>query len=305
TDSENGTTREFLSHYLAKLGVEVEFYVPTIGAGIEELVKPNTKVIFMESPGSHSFEMQDVPAIVEVAKKHNIWTLIDNTWATPLFFNPLKIGVDVEIQAATKYIGGHSDILLATVSCNEKAFIPMMKAAYAFGQYASPDTIYLAHRGLRSMKVRTEAVYKSAKQIVEWLKQQPEVEKILWPADVNDPGYEIWKRDFTGATGVFGVKLKDSMTDEQIDKLLDSVKLFGLGYSWGGYESLMIRSYGERSEDTEAHFPKTIRISVCLEDTNDLIQDLNQAFEETRAKPQPVDEEKPKEKKKFLGIFDI
>ncbi len=292
TDSVYGPTREFLIDYLAKLGVEVQFYEPTIGADIEKLVKENTKVIFMESPGSHTFEMQDVPAIVEVAKKHNVWTMIDNTWATPLYFNPLKIGVDVEIQAATKYIGGHSDILLATVSCNERAFIPMMKAAYAFGQYASPDTIYLAHRGMRSMKVRTQAVYESAKKIVNWLEQQPEVVRILWPANEKDPGYPIWKRDFTGASGVFGVELSDAMTDEQIDALLDAVKLFGLGYSWGGYESLMIRSYGHRSEKTDAKFPKMIRLSVGLEDTNDLINDLNQAFEVARQEPQEKQKEK-------------
>ncbi len=283
TDSVYGPTREFCECYLSGMGVDVEFYDPLIGSDIEKLIRPNTTLIFMESPGSHTFEMQDVPAIVEVAKRHNVWTMLDNTWATPLFFNPLKIGVDVEIHAATKYIGGHSDILMAIAVANERAWPRIRNVSSVFGQHASADTIYLAHRGLRTMKVRCDAVFQSTRKIVDWFAQLPYVEKILWPAWERDPGYPIWSRDFKGATGVFGVQFDESMTDEKIDKLLDSLKLFGLGYSWGGYESLLIRSYGKRTEKKCPAMNRMIRLSIGLEDTKDLIADLQQALDQARA----------------------
>ncbi|GAB1826750.1 cystathionine beta-lyase [Turicimonas sp. TL08] len=282
TDSVYGPTREFCETILRGLGIEVEFYIPTIGERIEELIRSNTRLIFMESPGSHSFEMQDVPAIVRVAQKHNVWTMIDNTWATPMYFQPLKAGVDVVIHAATKYIGGHSDLLMSTATCNAKAW-PLVKAvSITMGQLAPADTIYLAHRGIRTMKVRMEAQFKSAQKIVDWLEQQPEVEKILWPAHEKDPGYPIWKRDFTGAAALFAVKLKDNVPDAALDAFLDNLKLFGLGYSWGGYESLLIRSYGKRCKDDSTAFEKMLRLSIGLEDAEDLIRDLQRGFEALR-----------------------
>lgn len=291
TDSVYGPTRQFCETILSGLGVDVEFYAPSIGADIEKVIRANTKLIFMESPGSHSFEMQDVPAIVQAAQKHNVWTMIDNTWATPMYFQPLKVGVDVVINAVTKYIGGHSDLLMSTATCNEKAWPLVKNASAAMGQFVSAETVYMAHRGIRTMKVRMEQQFKSAKQVVKWLEEQPEVEKILWPAHEKDPGYEIWKRDYTGAAALFAVKLKDDISDEAIDALLDNVKLFGLGYSWGGYESLLIRSYGKRSEDDKTSFHKMIRLSIGLEDPEDLKNDLQKGFEAMRRQLVP---KKPK-----------
>lgn len=282
TDSVYGPTREFCETLLPGLGVEVEFYEPTIGEEIEKLIRSNTRLIFMESPGSHSFEMQDVPAIVQVAKKHDIWTMIDNSWATPLYFQPLKVGVDVVIHAVTKYIGGHSDLLMSTATCNARAWPRVKKVSWTMGQLASADTVYMAHRGIRTIKVRMEHQFQSAKKIVQWLEQQPEVERILWPAHEKDPGFPIWKRDFTGAASLFAVKLKDEVPDKAIDAFLDSLQLFGLGYSWGGYESLLIRSYGKRTKSRKNEFEKMLRLSIGLEDTEDLIKDLQRGFEALR-----------------------
>ncbi len=283
TDSVFGPTRNFFETYLPRLGIELEFYPPLIGSDIERFIKSNTSVIYLESPGSQTFEIQDIPAITEVARRHDVWTMIDNTWATPLFFNPIKLGVDVEVQAATKYIAGHSDILMGIVIANERALPHIKEVSWLFGQYASAETVYMAHRGLPSMKVRCDAIFQSTKMVVEWFAQLPYVEKVLWPAWEKDPGHEIWLRDFKGATGLFGVQFDESMTDERLDRLLDSVEIFGLGYSWGGYESLLSRSGGKRTEKQSFDMSRMIRLSIGLEDPRDLISDLQQALEKARA----------------------
>ena len=182
SDSVYGPTREFCDSLLSGLGIEVEFYDPLIGAEIEKLIKENTKVIYMESPGTHTFEMQDAPAITQVAKKHKVWTMIDNTWATPLNFRPLEHGVDVVIHAATKYICGHADVLMSTVTCNAAAWPLVQKVSKLLGQYASADAVYLATRGLRTLKIRLEAVAAHTKEVIKWLENRPEVAKIYWPA---------------------------------------------------------------------------------------------------------------------------
>lgn len=278
TDSVYGPTRDFCETILSKMGVETEFYDPLIGPDIEKLIRPNTALIFMESPGTHSFEVQDVPAIVKVAKAHNVWTMIDNTWATPLYFNPLKIGVDVCIHAITKYIGGHSDVLMSTVTCNEKSWPLVQQVSHTMGQSTSADDIFLALRGLRSLKVRVEQQSRSCREIVGWLKQQPQVSRVLYPADVDDPGYEIWKRDFTGATALFAFEFIEGTTKEQIYRFLNSLQLFGMGYSWGGYESLIIPSYGKRTASTKTDFSRMLRLSIGLENSRDLIEDLKRGF---------------------------
>lgn len=280
-DSVYGPTREFCEKILTGLGVEVQFYDPLLGASIETLIKANTKVIYMESPGSHSFEMQDVPAIAQVAQKHNVWTMADNTWATGLNFKPLEHGVDVVIEAATKYICGHSDALMATVTCNAKAWPLVLATSRIFGQYASADTVYLATRGLHTLKVRLDAVARHTHHVVQWLSQRDEVAKILWPAYEKDPGYEIFKRDYKGASGLFAFEFKPEYSPEQIDKFIDSLSLFGLGYSWGGCKSLLIKSYGKRSE-SQAEFERMVRVYVGLEDPEDLEHDLQQAFEKMK-----------------------
>jgi len=278
SDSVYGPTRDFCETILSRMGVETEFYDPLIGANIEKLIRPNTALIFMESPGTHSFEMQDVPAIVEVAKAHNVWTMIDNTWATPLYFNPLKIGVDVCIHAITKYIGGHSDLLMSTATCNEKSWPLVEKVSRSMGQLTSADDIFLALRGLRSLKVRVEQQSRSCREVVAWLKQQPQVNRVLYPADVDDPGYRIWKRDFTGATALFAFEFIEGTTKESIYRFLNSLKIFGMGYSWGGYESLIIPSYGKRTVNAKADFSRMLRLSIGLENSKDLIEDLARGF---------------------------
>lgn len=277
TDSVYGPTRQFCEELLSKYAVQVEFYPPTIGKGIEALIKPNTTLIYMESPGSHSFEMQDVPAIAEVARRRSIITMIDNTYATAVNFKPLMCGVDVVINSATKYICGHSDVLLATVTCNEKTWEAVRRTSKMLGQHASAQSIYLALRGLRTLKVRLEAIGAHTRDVVHWLAKQPEVKKIIWPAWEKDPGYPIYKRDYVGPIGLFAFEFQSSFTDAQINRFMDALRLFKLGYSWGGAESLILRSYGKRSE-VKTDFSHTVRVYVGLEDPEDLIKDLERGF---------------------------
>ena len=275
-DSIYGPTREFAEVILRRFGVEVEFFDPKIGEGIEALFRPNTTLVVMETPGSHSFELMDVPAVAKKCQARGIWTAIDNTWATPLYFKPLEVGVDMVIHAATKYIAGHSDLTMGVVICNERAWPLVYRTVSQFGETASPDDIYLAYRGLHTMKVRVEAAAKNARAVIDWLVKRPEVEAVLYPALETDPSYPIWKRDFTGATSLFAVKFKPEYAGK-LDPFVDALELFGRGYSWGGYESLLIESYGKRTE-TEVPFTRMVRVAVGLEDPVDLIADLERGF---------------------------
>ncbi len=278
TDSVYGPTRDFCETLLKRLGVEVEFYDPLIGSGIERLIRQNTRLIYMESPGSHTLEMQDVPAIIAAAKKKDVITMIDNTYATPLNFNPLRLGADVVIHAATKYICGHSDVLMSTVTCSERTWPEVKRVSKILGQYASAQSCYLGLRGLRTLKVRMDAIGAHTQAVVDWLSQRKEVESILWPAYPKDPGYAIYKRDFSGPIGLFCFAFKPNFTDEQIDKFLDSLTLFGLGYSWGGFESLILRCYGKRTVRNRTDLDRMVRVYIGLEDPSDLIADLEHAF---------------------------
>lgn len=278
TDSVYGPTREFCETVLTNFGVQTEFYEPTIGADIEKLIRPNTRVIFMESPGSHTFEMQDVPAIAAVAQRKNVITMIDNTYATPLNFQPLKHGVDVVIHAATKYICGHSDVLMSTVTCNEKTWEAVYRISNILGQYAPAQSIYMAARGLHTLKVRLDAVGAHTKAVVDFLDGRPEVERILWPAHEKDPGYPIYKRDFAGSVGLFGILFSKKYSSEDIDRFADALKLFGYGYSWGGFESLMIRSYADRNHP-KPDLSRMVRCYIGLEDPQDMIEDIRQALD--------------------------
>lgn len=278
TDSVYGPTREFFEEIVAKYGVVVEFYDPLIGESIEELIRPNTTLIFLESPGTHTFEMQDVPAIAKVARSHGVVTMIDNTYATPLNFKPLEHGIDVVIHAATKYICGHADVLMSTVTCNEKTWPAVYAVSRILGQRASARDVYLGLRGLRTLKLRLDAVVKNTTTVVNWLEKRPEVDKILWPAHPNDPGYALFKRDFKGPSGLFGFTFKEGTTSDQIDRFVNALKIFGLGYSWGGFESLLIRSYGKRTVKQTPDMSRMVRVYVGLEDSDDLIADLEQAF---------------------------
>jgi cystathionine beta-lyase len=264
---------------LKRLGVETTYYEPLIGARIETLMKPNTKVVFVEAPGSQSFEMQDIPAIAAVAHAKGATVLMDNTWATPLYFRALEKGVDLSIQAGTKYIGGHSDIMFGTVSANEKYAARLKETFNTLGLCAGPDDIYLALRGLRTMGVRLAHQHQSGLKVARWLAARPEVLRIMHPALESDPGHAIWKRDFTGASSLFGVVLKP-IAEKKVYAFMDALTLFGMGYSWGGYESLVISFDCSEYRTATKWNPggPTLRIHIGLEDVDDLLADLERGF---------------------------
>jgi cystathionine beta-lyase len=255
-----------------------------IGAGIADLIQPNTRVIYLESPGSHTFEVQDVPAMAEVARKRNCVTMIDNTWASPLYFKPLAFGVDLSIHAATKYIVGHSDVMMGVVSMRHAHWRTVKTQVHAMGYSVGPDDCYLALRGLRTLSARLAQHEKTALKIAEWLQRRPEVERVLHPAIPGAPGHEIFKRDFKGSSGLFSVILKPC-SQNQLAAMLDGLELFGMGYSWGGYESLIVPSNIEKSRTAKPW--KTdgpmLRIHAGLEDADDLIADLEAGFGRLRS----------------------
>jgi cysteine-S-conjugate beta-lyase len=277
-DSVYWPVRRFCNDTLARFGVRTTYYDPGIGAEIERLFTPSTKVLWLESPGSHTFEMQDVPLLASIARARGAFSVIDNTWATPLYFQPLKVGVDVSVHAATKYIGGHSDLLMGTVTSNERAWPQLREALHVYGLTTSPDDCALALRGLRSMGARLVQHEANARTLIAWFKAQPEVERVLYPGDPDDPGYALWKRDMTGACGLFGVLLKPGIAEAQVHAFIDSLQLFGRGYSWGGFESLLIASFPERTVTPNPFTGRLFRVHAGLEDTRDLIADLERGL---------------------------
>jgi cystathionine beta-lyase len=267
---------------LKRFGVETTYYDPLIGADIERHVRSNTKAIFCESPGSLTFELQDVPAIASVAHSHGISVLLDNTWATPLYFNAIAHGVDLSIQAATKYIGGHADVVIGYVTANETHKIRLSEFYDSSGLYASGDDCFLALRGLRTMPVRLKRHQETALALAHWLARQPEIARVLHPALDEDPGNSIWRRDFEGASGLFGVVLKP-VPPAALTSFVDGLKHFGLGYSWGGYESLMVPAHIVRTaKPFEAEGP-VLRIHAGLEDPGDLLADLAAGLKRMKA----------------------
>jgi cystathionine beta-lyase len=258
----------------------VTYFDPLIGAGIAELFKPNTKAVLIEAPGSQTFEMPDIPAIAAVAHARGALVIDDNTWATPLYHRSLDQGVDISMQAATKYIGGHSDIMFGTISANAKTWPIIAEAIRLLGVCAGPDDVFLALRGLRTLAVRLAQHHRSGLEIARWLATRREIIRVLHPALESDPGHAIWKRDFTGASGLFSIVLKPA-PQKAVDALLDTVKLFGMGYSWGGFESLVIpfdcASY--RTASKWAPGGPTLRLHIGLENVEDLKADLERGFE--------------------------
>lgn len=277
TDNVYGPTRRFCHSVLSKLGIEASYFNPTLGASIEELFRPNTKAVFCESPGSLTFEVSDVPAIAEVAHRHGAVVLMDNTWATPLYFPALTRGVDYSIQAATKYVGGHSDVMMGTISVSEPHAKQLSSFVRDQGLFAGPDDCYLALRGLRTMPVRLAKHWENGLILARWMAARPEVSRVLHPALENDPGHALWKRDFTGACGLFGVVLKP-VSELKLAAFMDALEHFGLGYSWGGYESLIIPANFVRTATKFSAEGPVIRIHAGLEDTGDLIADLESGF---------------------------
>ena len=284
SDSVYGPTRNLAKGLLRRFGVSTTFFDPLLGLGIESLIQPSTRVIYLESPGSLTFEVQDVPAIAEVARRRGITTLIDNTWATPLYFKPLTHGVDISVQSATKYIVGHSDAMLGAITCTKEAWPKLRSSTYELGQTAGPDDVYLGHRGLRTLAVRLKAHWETGVSLAQWIARQPEVDRVLHPALPGDPGHAIWKRDFTGASGLFGVVLKEGVTDRALCAMIDGLELYGIGSSWGGYESLIV-PFDPREARNATQWPHQglcFRIHAGLENAEDLTADLEAGFERLR-----------------------
>ncbi|MFS1942063.1 cystathionine beta-lyase [Vibrio lentus] len=280
-------TRDFCDTIMKKMGVETTYYEPTIGEGIQDLIKPNTKVLFTESPGSVTMEVQDIPTLARIAHEHDIIVMLDNTWAAGVNFSPFEFGVDISIQAATKYIVGHSDVMLGTAVANEKCWDQLREQSYLMGQCVSPDDAYLGLRGIRTLDVRLRQHAESSLKVAKWLETRPEVDHVRHPALESCPGHEFFKRDFTGGNGLFSFVLKNSNT-KATTALLDGMTHFSMGYSWGGFESLILAnepsSFDSLRTVANPNFEGTlIRVHIGLEDVDDLIADLEAGLERYNA----------------------
>jgi cystathionine beta-lyase len=278
-DSVYRPARRFCDNVLARLGVTVTYYDPLIGAGIKKLITKKTKVVFTESPGSQTFEVQDIPAIAEAAHDAGAVVILDNTWATPLYFKPFAHGADVSIQAATKYIGGHADIMLGAITMSERTAAAIAKTHEDLGLCVGPEDVYLGLRGLRSLGVRLERHQKSGLELARWLAERPEVARVIHPALPADAGHALWARDFTGASGLFSIVLKP-VPRAKLAAMVDGLSLFGMGYSWGGFESLILPfdpSAYRTATKWRAEGP-ALRLHAGLEDVEDLKADLEAGF---------------------------
>ncbi len=280
-DSVYGPARRFCDAFLKRFGVETTYYDPTIGAGIAELMRPNTRVVYTESPGSQTFEVQDIPAIAKAAHAGGAAVIMDNTWSGGLFFKPFTHGVDVSVQAGTKYIGGHSDLMLGTVTTTEELWTKVRQSAADLGAPSGPDDAYLALRGLRTIRVRMQRHHETGLALAHWLATRPEVSRVIHPALETDPGYGLWKRDFAGASGLFSFVLKGPVAESALAAMLDGLELYGMGASWGGYESLILpQDPSHMRTATKWDDPGVmLRVHAGLEDPSDLIADLEHGFE--------------------------
>ena len=285
SDSVYEPTRKLARSLLKRFGVETTFFDPLAGRGIESLMRASTRVVFLESPGSWTFEVQDVPAIAEAARRGGATVIMDNTWGTPLYFKPFAHGVDVSVQAATKYIVGHADAMLGVVTATREAWSRLRNTTHELGQTAGPDDVNLGTRGLRSLAVRLKRHWESGVALAEWIARQPEVQRVLHPALPGDPGHALWKRDFTGACGLFGVVLKEGVSDRALCAMIDGMELYGIGASWGAFESLMM-PFDPRESRSATHWPYKglcFRVHAGLENVDDLLADLEAGFERLRA----------------------
>jgi cystathionine beta-lyase len=280
SDSCYGPVRRLANGLLTRMGVTVRYYDPLIGGGIAELIQPNTKLILCESPGSLTFEVQDIPAIVAAAHTRGVKVAMDNTWATPLYFRPLDHGVDVSISAGTKYLVGHSDAMIGMLAFRQSEAAILKATVGELGFSTAPDDCYLALRGLRTMSVRLARHYATGLALARFLQGRKEVARVLHPALPEDPGHQLWQRDFKGASGLFSVLLKPC-TRDALAALVDGLRLFGMGYSWGGYESLLLPTNPKpvRAARPWAEDGRLLRIHAGLEDPNDLIDDLAQGLD--------------------------
>ena len=279
TDNVYGPVRRFADAALKRLGIEATYYDPAVGAAIEGLFTANTRAVYVESPGSISLEMQDLPAIAAVAHHHRATVLFDNTWATPFYFRALDHGADISIISGTKYLGGHSDVMLGTAAARGEAWKRLKAIHSDMGLHVGPDDMYLALRGIRTLGIRLERHAKSAMTVAKWLQARPEVARVLYPALETDPGHALWKRDMTGACGLFSVVLT-GWSEDQAKRFIDHLELFGLGWSWGGFESLATLGHLKpiRTATTWQAEGPLIRLHIGLEDPADLIADLEAGF---------------------------
>ena len=277
-------SRNFCNGMLTRFGIETTYFDPLIGAGIEKLFKPNTRAVLVEAPGSQSFEMPDIRAIADVAHARDTLVIDDNTWATPLYHRSLDQGVDISMQAATKYIGGHSDIMFGTISANAKTWPQIAEGIRLLGVCAGPDDVFLALRGLRTLSVRLAQHHRSGLDMAHWLAARPEVARVLHPGLETDPGHALWKRDFTGASGLFSIVLKPA-PQSAVDTMLNTLKLFGMGFSWGGFESLAIPFDCDAYRTATKWAPggPTLRLHIGLESVDDLKADLDRGFAALKA----------------------
>lgn len=282
-DTAYRSTRRFCDEVLAGYGIDISYFEPGIGSDIDAQIRPNTRVIFLETPGSLTFEMADIAAITAIARARDIVTILDNTWATPLFFRPIEHGVDVSISAATKYLSGHSDVMLGSMTAADAQVFKRLKdAAARWGNCVSADDCYLVHRGLRTLDVRLERHQRNAMTLIQWFQKQPEVRRILYPALLTDPGHALWKRDFDGASGLFGV-LIDPMSAAESAAFFNHFSHFKMGASWGGFESLIVPAWpAPVRSSTPLEEGALIRVHAGLETADDLIADLEAAFARLR-----------------------
>jgi cystathionine beta-lyase len=278
-DSVYSPTRSFCERRIRPNGIEVEYYDPLMGAAIKQLIKPNTRAIYCESPGSLTFEMQDIPAIAQAAHARGLPVLADNTWGTPYFFRSFERGVDVSIHSATKYIVGHSDVMMGVIVTNERCWLPVRKTVADYGYSVSPEDCYLALRGFRTIGVRLKQQMTNALRIARWLAARSEVIRVLYPALESDAGHAIWKRDFDGAASLFSFVLHP-VSGTQVAAFVNALEHFGIGSSWGGYESLIVVADIAKHRTATKWNPggPTVRLHIGLEDPDDLIADLDQAF---------------------------
>jgi len=285
TDNIYGPTRGLCEGLLKRLGVHTTYFDPTIDAqSFEALIQPETRAVFVEAPGSLTFEISDVPALAEVAHRHDLAVLADNTWATPLYYNALAHGADISIHAATKYLVGHADAMLGVINCNEAHYMAVRKSAAALGYCAGPDDIYLGLRGLRTLGQRLPVHHANALALANWAAEQPGVARVIHPARADHAQHALWQRDFTGASGLFAIVL-DAFPRERLAAMVDNLALYGMGFSWGGYESLILPVDPNRSRTATRWTDEgqTLRIHAGLEDIDDLIADLDAGLQRLRA----------------------
>lgn len=271
--------RKLASYLLRRFGVEVSYYQPAIGAGIDSLLRPNTRLVWCESPGSITMEVQDVPAIAEAAHRAGAKVALDNTWSAGIYFDALAHGVDITMQALTKYVGGHSDLLLGSITVRDRADYERLGVTHqVVGCAVSPDDCSLALRGMKTMAVRLEAIEHAALDVARWLGARPEIELVLHPALPSCPGHEFWKRDFTGSSGVFSIVFHRAFAKEQVLRFVDSLALFEIGYSWGGVTSLAVAYDFQSNPSRPDYGHRIVRFNIGLEDVNDLKADLEKAL---------------------------